>query len=93
MNFFPQSDVDVNVQDFKGYTPLHLASVSGNVSLVKQLLEAGADPLIRSFKRNFHISDEVIINFYLFCNMSTVLLWYIVSEAHLYSVFCIIVSF
>ncbi|KAL0575821.1 hypothetical protein V5O48_006148 [Marasmius crinis-equi] len=40
-------DLNVNELDENGYTPLHLASDRGNVSVVKLLLEKGADPTIK----------------------------------------------
>ena len=42
--FYFLSCYSISVQS--GYTPLHLASSEGHLSIVKYLVEAGADPLI-----------------------------------------------
>ena len=42
--------IDLNPQDSRGYTPLHTAITSGNLSGVKELLQRGADPLISDNK-------------------------------------------
>jgi ankyrin repeat protein len=38
---------DVNLVDIEGQTPLHLAARAGQGKLCEQLLQAGADPLVR----------------------------------------------
>ncbi|KAH9937194.1 ankyrin repeat-containing domain protein [Fomitopsis serialis] len=40
-------NVDVNVKDENGYTPLHLACDRGHADVVRLLLERGADPSIK----------------------------------------------
>ena len=42
--FYFLSFYSISVQD--GLTPLHLATNEGHLSIVKYLVEAGADPLI-----------------------------------------------
>lgn len=39
---------DVNVRDYNGFTPLHLAAYRGHLAAARLLLEAGADPAARS---------------------------------------------
>lgn len=43
--FQAPADLDVNVADRSGVTPLHMAVLKGNLAMVKLLLEAGADCL------------------------------------------------
>jgi hypothetical protein len=43
--FQAPADLDVNVADRSGVTPLHTAVLKGNLAMVKLLLEAGADCL------------------------------------------------
>lgn len=40
-------EVNINQQDFKGKTSLHISISSGNLSSVKELLERGADPFVK----------------------------------------------
>lgn len=52
-------DLDVNIQDFEGNTPLHIACANENVAAVRKLLQAGADPTIKNFKQNSNTLDIV----------------------------------
>jgi ankyrin repeat protein len=36
--------IDLNAQDCKGNTPLHIASMRGNSLMAEALCDAGADP-------------------------------------------------
>ncbi|XP_071476528.1 uncharacterized protein [Diadema antillarum] len=40
---YSQVDVNLNIRNYEGYTPLHLAAMIGNPTLVTMLLEKGAD--------------------------------------------------
>lgn len=48
----------VNDRDFEGNTPLHLACIFENTEVVKQLLEAGADPFLKNYKQ---LSDNEVL--------------------------------
>ncbi len=50
VQFLVQEGVDINAQDFWGYTPLHLFAESGNEEIAQILIEHGADMSIRSRK-------------------------------------------
>ena len=41
----PAANCDVNARSAQGYTPLHVAAWHGHLSIVKLLLDSGADPL------------------------------------------------
>ncbi|KDQ07851.1 hypothetical protein BOTBODRAFT_82704, partial [Botryobasidium botryosum FD-172 SS1] len=41
-----QSGADANIQDYHGYTPLHIAARCGSTPNVKALLQSGANPHI-----------------------------------------------
>ena len=43
MEYFIKSNMDVNVKNKLGRTPLHLASFTGNVEAIRMLVSAGAD--------------------------------------------------
>src|SRR3990167_6275075 len=53
--------VDINPVDAKGYTPLHIAVLADNTSLVSVLLKAGADPLKKDAEGNiaFHLAIRI----------------------------------
>ncbi|XP_041471085.1 uncharacterized protein LOC121420494 isoform X1 [Lytechinus variegatus] len=40
---YTEVDVNLNIRNYEGYTPLHLAAMVGNPTLVTMLLEKGAD--------------------------------------------------
>ena len=41
-------ELDVNVRDNAGYTPLHESCVSGNLAIAKALIARGADPNVKA---------------------------------------------
>ena len=41
-------NADVSITDSGGNTALHMASFLGNTTVVEQLLDAGADPMLRN---------------------------------------------
>src|ERR1019366_5681640 len=61
-----RNGVDINQRNFLGETPLSKASQKGNASIVKALLEAGADPNIPKFQTKdlVHTPGAQIINIY-----------------------------
>lgn len=43
--------IDVDIKDFEGNTPLHIACTTENTNVVELLLQAGANPLLKNFKQ------------------------------------------
>ena len=54
--------VDINPVDAKGYTPLHIAVLADNTSLVSVLLKAGADPLKKDAEGNIALHLAIRIS-------------------------------
>ncbi|HSW76082.1 MAG TPA: ankyrin repeat domain-containing protein [Candidatus Saccharimonadales bacterium] len=44
--------IDINIRNNKGMTPLHIASLFGNIEIVKYLISVGADINARDYKYN-----------------------------------------
>lgn len=73
LNFYLKNGVDINVVDLEGRTALHLAAISGNISIVNILLSLkGIDPNIhdKEWKAPIHhsIKKKDIYSIATFCN-------------------------
>lgn len=53
-----EDNIDVNMADYDGRTPLHIARAENNTDCVKLLLEKGADPTLQDRWGNIAVSDN-----------------------------------
>lgn len=61
----PQDDLDVNMRHSLGWTPLHLAAFLGRTKIVRQLLEAGANPdAIDEFSNASQVAHEHRLDYF-----------------------------
>ena len=52
--YLEKDSLNINELNDKGISPLHIAVINGNMEIIKLLLDYGANPNIRSLKKNRH---------------------------------------
>lgn len=63
IEFFIEQNFDVNAQDIRGRTPLHIAAYNNDISSIRILLENGSSPFI--FSDYFDGFPSMVVHEYL----------------------------